>query len=131
MSKIRFARKKSDCLLRTITITINNTSYKLKRSSSKEISLPVGIYDVVIGLDWTKTHRQIEVTDEEKTFIIKQTMPNEYFLLGFSVIFILTVLTLFDIIPVVVLGAALTIYFIPLMINMFVNKKNYFKIIRV
>lgn len=129
MTKIKFTRKR-DALFRTVKLIVNDNIYKLKWHDSVEIDSPDdNTCNISILLDcWWHADYKIETKEQKKEFIVSQTMPDWYFWIGMSILFILFILTMMEIIPLVAFTIPLSVYYIPILINLFVNRKKYFKI---
>lgn len=116
-------------LFRTVKLIINGNTYNLKRNSVQEIDLSEGPCNISIYLDWSSANYKIDVTRDEE-IIISQNMPDWYFLVGICVLFTLFILTMLKIIPLLAFTTTVVLFFIPLIINLFINKNKYFKIKR-
>jgi len=127
MAKISFCRK-NDMLFRTIKLTVNGSTYPLKRNSSLTLDLPEGVYEVCAKLDWCYTNHSVDLTEKDNiSLTISQKIPDWYFLAGTSILFVLFILVFIGEIPLWALTIPLVLYYIPLMVNMFVNQRKYFK----
>ncbi|MDR0824761.1 MAG: hypothetical protein LBN74_06670 [Prevotella sp.] len=128
MSKVKFIRKR-DALFRTVQLIINDNIYKLKWHGSVEVDLPDDTYNISIRLDyWWYADYKIDATGKGKEFVISQVMPDWYFWISMSIIIILYILTMMEIIPLVAFTTPLGVYYIPLMVNLIVNRRKFFKL---
>jgi hypothetical protein len=129
MSKLILKRKR-DAIFRSIRIIIDKKEYKLKRNTSICIDLPAGKHQLLSKLDWCSSEKLIDLKENDThTILIKGNIPDLYFFIGVSVISLLCIISFFELIPVVYPAVLLSIYYIPLMIEMFIHKKSYFKFV--
>jgi hypothetical protein len=127
MSKIKFTRKR-DALFSTVKLIVNDSIYNLKRGSFIEVDLPDDLCNISIRLNWFRADYKIDATGKDKEFVISQVIPDCFFWISLCVIIILFILTMMEIIPLVAYMIPLAIYFITLLVNMFVNRRKFFKL---
>ncbi len=121
-------KRKRDAIFRSIHVFVDEKEYVLKRNASICIDLPAGEYRLLAKLDWCSGEKLINIKESDvHTTLIKSTMPDLYFFIGVGVISLLFVASLFELIPVVYPAVLLGIYYIPLLINLLIHKKNYFR----
>ena len=127
MAKVSF-RRKNDMMFRTIKLTVNGSTYPLKRNSSLTLDLPEGVYEVCAKLDWCYTNHSVDLTEKDSiSLTISQKIPDWYFLAGISILFVLFIFAFIGKIPLLAFTTPLVLYYIPLMVNMIANQRKYFK----
>lgn len=122
-------KRNFDFLFRTITVTINGTSHKLRINETKKIKVETTTEytSVVIKMDNCSSSKQIPLKDGD-VLKIRQKMPGGFYAIGIPVGVLAAALVILDKIPFVAFAIIYIIYFAPLFTIYFLLRKDYFNI---
>ena len=129
MAKLELVRG-NDMLFRVIKVQIDSTFYSLKRGMKIEVELSEGFHDIMIRFDGGSSQKNIYMEDKkDMSILIKRTIPDLYYLFGILILMVLFTLSLFNVILVVIPSMLLIVFYIPLILDAFINRKRYFRFI--
>jgi hypothetical protein len=127
MAQITFVRRK-DLFFSKFCGSVNNIEFQLMRGDTKVIALPPGSYELnLTASSWYRSQIDIHV-DTDRKILIKQYLPEAFFVIGPLVCIPLIILCFFLVISPLVMSIGLFLYSIPIFYVAVKKKNKFFKI---
>jgi len=128
MNNIIVTIKRSIFPLTKFYLTVGDESYSISSGELKKIKLSnEEVYEITANSFWIRKKESLYLNDQS-VLCVKHIIPDMYYFIGGSIIFILSALTFFGMFNAVLFAGIVLIYLAPLMYFTFLRPKNYFKI---
>ncbi len=116
--------------LRKLKINVNNKTYLLKGNEEILISLPTKEFEIELKMDWWHLIQRIKMTDKEKAIIIKYCFSDMYFFIALVLLFIVSILTFMQVIPINLLSILLLVFVLLQVYYLVFRPDKYFEVVK-
>jgi len=128
MNNIIVTIKRSIFPLTKFYLTIDDERYSIRPGEVKKIKLPSEkVYEIVASSYWLNKNESLFLNNQS-VLCVKHIIPDMYYFIGGSIIFILSPLTFFGLFNALLLSGIVLIYLIPIGYFTLLKRDNYFKI---
>ncbi len=128
MNNIVVTIKRSIFPLTKFYLSIGDESYSLSSGELKKIKLSnEKVYEIAANSFWISKKESLFLKNQS-VLCVKHIIPDMYYFIGGSIIFILSALTFFGMFNAVLFAGIVLIYLAPLAYFTFLRPINYFKI---
>ena len=115
--------------LSTFYLTIGNKNISLKPGQNKKVSIGSSkIDEITVSSYWIKKRANFELKNNSN-IVVNHVLPDIYYIIGVSIIILLSFLTFIGIVNALILSVIVIVYYVPIMYFTFFKKEKYFKII--
>ncbi len=129
MDEIEVTVKRSVFPISGFELKIHKHLFNLKSGRTKNIVLPKqDQYEIVTRSYWLEKRMNIFLRNNS-TINVKHIIPDLYYIIGTSLVVLLSVLTFFGLVSAGLLSGVILLYMLPLMYYTFLKRSKYFKII--
>lgn len=129
MEKIKLKRQ-GYFPLRKLKLNVNNQTYLLKGNEEIILDLPSREIDIYMKMDWWHTKQKVIMSPKENSIVIKHCFSNRYFYVSLPILFIISVLTYLQIIPINLLVIFLLVFVLSQVYYLLFEPNKYFKVIK-
>ena len=112
----------------SISVEINNASYKMKGNDVHVLTLPSGEYELIIRKSWIVKRIMITVENDDMEIFIQRMFPEIFFGLGIGFGIMLYALYFVSVINIIAPIAFMSVFILLLMYYSLIKTEKYFKI---